>query len=353
MRNAFTLVELLVVIAIIGILIGLLLPAVQAAREAARRMQCTNNLKQIGLAMHNYHDTLKQFPCGYVTDTVTAPTTTFGDTGPGWGWGALILPFSEQSALYESMMHHCCPVYHTSNAKAVQSTVPFYICPSDPKGRDLSDIEGNTEGSLLQYSADAVHTAHSDPSVVGTDVRFGRSCYTACNGTDESWSYGGTMATGGCDALIKEKADGAFFRNSKTSVSSVIDGLSNTIFVAECSSTLGNKVWAGVWPDAVVWCKKPGRIVPSEAAATLVLFHSGPSAAEYSNLNQIIIHGPNDPVYIMACGTLAHHTGGMNAVYGDGSVRFIAETMNQLEFANSCTIAGVKSDWARTDGGLD
>ncbi|MDO5554563.1 MAG: DUF1559 domain-containing protein [Planctomycetia bacterium] len=349
----FTLVELLVVIAIIGVLIALLLPAVQAAREAARRMQCTNNLKQIGLAMHNYHDTVGQFPSGYVTNAVTAPETTFGDTGPGWGWGALILPFSEQSSLYDSLMHGCCPVYYTSNAEAVKKMIPFYICPSDPNGRELSDIEGDTEGTCLKYVADDPASSHSDASVVGTDVKFGRSCYTACNGTDESWSYGGNGVTGGGDAMIRQKADGAFFRNSKTSTASVLDGLSNTIFAGECSSTLGNKVWAGVWPDAYVWCKRPGRVIDNEAAATLVLFHTGPSNAEWTNLGKIIIHGPNDPVYIMACGTFAHHAGGMNAVYGDGSVRFISETMNQKLYADACTIAGVKTDWAKTDGGLD
>ncbi|MDO5581608.1 MAG: DUF1559 domain-containing protein [Planctomycetia bacterium] len=352
-RTGFTLVELLVVIAIIGMLIGLLLPAVQAAREAARRMQCTNNLKQIGIALHNYHDTVGQFPPGYLVNEVKSPQTDYGDTGPGWGWGTLILPFSEQAALSNSLMCNHCPVYHTCNAEAVKTMVPFYICPSDPKRTELSELEGDTENIPLQYAADTEHTSHSVASVIGSEVKFGRSCYTACNGTDESWSYGGSLATGGGDALIAKNADGAFYRNSKNSAASILDGLSNTLFIGECASALGNKVWAGVWPNATVWCKRPGRVVPSEAAATLVLFHTGPSFAEYSNLSQIIIHGPNDPVYIMACGTFALHAGGMNAAFGDGSVRFISETMNQKEYANLCTIAGVKSDWAKNEAGLD
>src|ERR1700722_18327219 len=93
-RAGFTLIELLVVIAIIAILIALLLPAVQAAREAARRTQCRNNLKQIGLAFHNYHDAMRLFPPGYV-----AGTADITNTSPGWGWGAMILPFIEQTAL--------------------------------------------------------------------------------------------------------------------------------------------------------------------------------------------------------------------------------------------------------------
>ena len=99
-RPAFTLVELLVVIAIIGILIALLLPAVQAAREAARRSQCTNNLKQIGLALHNYHDTHKSFPTGMVTFWPDPPGSHVTDE-PVWGWAALVLPFIEQKPLHD------------------------------------------------------------------------------------------------------------------------------------------------------------------------------------------------------------------------------------------------------------
>src|SRR5580693_5332121 len=97
-RHGFTLIELLVVIAIIAILVALLVPAVQKVREAAARLSCTNNLKQVGLAMHNYHDANRKFPPGYVATGPYVNGAT--DTSPGWGWATFILPYLEQNALY-------------------------------------------------------------------------------------------------------------------------------------------------------------------------------------------------------------------------------------------------------------
>jgi len=122
-RRAFTLVELLVVIAIIGVLVALLLPAVQAAREAARRMSCSNNLKQLSLAVHNYHDSHTRFPREMVTN-------------PGWGWGALILPYIEQSALYQQINPghvQALPPATTlyGGVRALQTHVKAFRCPAD------------------------------------------------------------------------------------------------------------------------------------------------------------------------------------------------------------------------------
>src|SRR5271166_2186384 len=102
-HSAFTLIELLVVIAIIAILIALLVPAVQKVREAAARIQCTNNLKQVGLALHSYHGAYKQFPPGYVDGNTNPASTPDNDVGPGWGWASFLLPYLEQGNVYSQI----------------------------------------------------------------------------------------------------------------------------------------------------------------------------------------------------------------------------------------------------------
>ena len=127
-HSAFTLVELLVVITIIAILIALLLPAVQAAREAARRTQCSNNLKQIGLAMHNYHATIQTFPSGYISAVGSAGPDD--DRGPGWGWAALILPYLELNNVHDRIQFGK-DIAAPANAVARTMVLPVYLCPSD------------------------------------------------------------------------------------------------------------------------------------------------------------------------------------------------------------------------------
>src|SRR5216683_2638902 len=115
-RKAFTLIELLVVVAIIAILLGLLLPAVQKVRESANRLKCQNNLKQIGLACHQHHDTYKSFPPGYQA------SASYPDTTPGWGWAAFLLPYIEQENLYRQIDFHK-PV---EQSQAIQITLPIF-----------------------------------------------------------------------------------------------------------------------------------------------------------------------------------------------------------------------------------
>ena len=135
-RRGFTLIELLVVIAIIGVLIALLLPAVQAAREAARRSQCVNNLKQMGLALENYHDALGCFPMSYCAKFPFVDGAT--DTANGWGWQTMILPQMEQGTLF-SAVNFSLPVEGPQNTTVIQTRISSYLCPSDiPPQRTFS-----------------------------------------------------------------------------------------------------------------------------------------------------------------------------------------------------------------------
>lgn len=309
LRQAFTLVELLVVIAIIGILVGLLLPAVQAAREAARRTQNSNNLKQIGLAMFNYESALKSFPSGYVSDPRTGVVSTDSlDAAPGWAWGALLLPYLEQSALSDSFDMRL-PAWHPTNAALAVTPVPVFLNPGAP------NFDGPT---IIKNSS-------------GTEMaKMSRSHYVANVGNDEPWGYRPALAD------WNRHASGPFYRNSRVKVKDVVDGLSNTVFVGE-HSTVSDKTWVAVMPDSASCPSNPQRypFTQCDYAATYVLAHSGPSAIEPG-----IIHPPSFPTCHVCQMYSPWAGGGGYILMGDGSVRYVPTTVNVDAWAGLCTIAG-------------
>ena len=191
-RAAFTLIELLVVIAIIAVLVGLLLPAVQKVREAASRMSCQNNLKQLGLALHNFHSTNQKLPPGYVATGAYVNGTT--DTTPGWAWGACVLPYLEQNNIYSQFVLNQ-PV---QNSSAIQNVVKTFVCPSD--------LGTQTTFAVTDASWSTVCLAPP-------------SSYAACCGGGVST----TAATG----------NGCFYRNSGVRLTDIKDGTSNTIFIED------------------------------------------------------------------------------------------------------------------------
>ncbi len=308
--HGFTLVELLVVIAIIGILVALLLPAIQMARESARRTQCTNNLKQIGLALHNYHDTHKVFPPSYVIQPGGGgingtPDPATRDAGPGWAWGTLLLPFMEQNSLYDSF-DLSRPCWDPVNATPARTPLSMFLCPS---------ATGSTKEPFNVVSGSSQ-----------TLATFARSCYVANAGQEEPWLH----AVDSYEGI----ADGPFYRNARTPVADVIDGLSNTVFVGEHHPALSDKTWVGVVPGAIVCPKPQFAFGTCEPAGVLVNCHSGPC----SYVSPPTIHPPNS--WLCApCQMFAEHPGGCNVLLGDGSVRFISESIHQPTWAALSSMA--------------
>jgi len=280
-HKAFTLVELLVVIAIIGILVSLLLPAVQAAREAARRMSCYNNLKQIGLALHNYHDTHKSLPMGWIgVDPATRQPHALGQ--PGWGWAARVLPFLEQSNT-ESLLKGDLPITDPSNLAARSTHLALYRCPSDANSQDFFDITG------------------SMPT-----VRIPVANYVGMAGTQELEN---------CEPLpigVQCRTDGIFYHNSSTQFRDITDGLSNTFMVGERNSKIDKSTWVGSIPGA------------DEGFARFL---------------GIADHAPNT-VGAHLDDLSSYHPAGTNFVIADGSVRLITETIDLTVYQALATTRG-------------
>ena len=210
--SGFTLIELLVVISIIGLLIALILPAVQQARESASRIQCQNRVKQIGLALHSYHDVHRTFPPGYLSSFDSLGS----DTGPGWGWAALILPQIEQQNTSDRIQFNQLiedPINSTIRVFRIES----YLCPSDSASQTWTAKRYDLAGSPLATICD-VSSAN----------------YVGVYGTSEP----------GVDG------DGVFSRNSNITMADISDGTSSTLMVGERSFRLGPATWTGVVTSA-------------------------------------------------------------------------------------------------------
>ena len=279
-HRGFTLVELLVVIAIVGILVGLLLPAVQAARESARRTQCVDNLKQMGIAFQNYHDAMRCFPPGYLAAGPYVDGQT--DTTPGWGWAAFLLPNMEQNTVYQSANFNL-PIQQASNARAVQTWIASYICPSDIVP-DTPYAVPNPSGSTVALAAPA--------------------SYAACTGSD---NYEVFAATG----------DGVFYRNSGTRLAEILDGTTYTILAADRAFAISQGIWAGAINNGAVVRGKQNVCQPIVAgtflqAAGLSLAHAHLNNAGFD---------PNDGAGLDDFSSM--HPAGSNFVFADGSVHFI------------------------------
>lgn len=281
---AFTLIELLVSIAIIAVLIALLVPAVERVRAAAARQACQNNLRQLGLACHNYHDAYKKLPASY---TATKPYRDgSADTAPGWSWAAMLLPFLEQDNLYRSIDVNA-PVDDPDNLAATATLVSGFVCPSDllPGGAfSLTDDSGATLAQAAPTS------------------------YAACVGGDESDAAGATGL-------------GIFYRNSATRFSDILDGTTNTIMIGERAWANANGIWAGVVANAVI---RRGAHNPCPTTGALY-YPASVLVQAHGHLNNTVsdADGGLDDFSSL-------HPGGSNFLFADGSVRFLRSVPGDL-----------------------
>lgn len=301
-RRAFTLVELLVVIAIIGTLVGLLLPAVQSAREAARRSQCTNNLKQTGLALQNYHEARRQLPEGWLCNPDRSDAH-HAEEGVGWGWGSRILPYVEENATFKSIDIKA-PIASASSAVLVK-VIPGFLCPSDASAGRPTFNPGEESGA---------DNDHEHPDQTPGSTTYARSNYVGMFGSngweDEDEDEDGTVDEPG----EPYDGNGMFFANSRMPFRHVTDGLSKTIMVGERDSRIGGSLWLGM----VEGLAEPiGRAVA----------HGH--------------HPPNGNPAEQHFGDISsRHQGGANVVFADGHCDFIAETVDGALFQKLCTRKG-------------
>lgn len=356
-RCAFTLIELLVVIAIIAILIALLLPAVQMAREAARRSTCKNNLKQIGLALHNYNETYGSFPMPYSLDMQTFPIPT--DSLNNHSWGQMVLPFLDQTPLFNrldmtspSLSSSAAPVWNmvvqglggpgysptqlanmVKNESTISATLPVFNCPSTPGGPRV-DKHGYPEveylfGMLNPFAPGTVITA----TYASTD-------YSPLCGVRNAFlgSYYNGPAQANSEGILREP-------NMCTRVRDVLDGLSNTWMIAERAGA--NDVWRNGQKihDA-------GSGVFFEPVGFEFNIQNGGGWGDFYNGNFWLAGsledgtGTSGPCLINCTnldtrGLYSFHPGGLHVLRGDGGVQYCSEFLNTDVIVQAVTMDGL------------
>ena len=318
-QKGFTLIELLVVITITGMLIGLLLPAVQKVRSAAARLQCTNNLKQIGLAMTNYESTYRMFPAGYLDNMTLSPIDSSGpnpDPITGWGWGALILPYLEQESLYKSININSIAMNNTSAAAIAfhKTVIKGFLCTSDDTDLNTFGILGTVNPSDDTTDLETFYLSRPDGNFKLIRFKLAKSSYAGINVQRDLRDFDSALGLG------------MLLRGRGVSIAEVTDGLSNTLFVGERSSIFAKQA-VGWLPSVCTWVGAlPGgdllNGIFSGAPALYILGHTGEPSDP---------HKPNSPQaygFFRAEDFTSKHSGGVNFLFGDGSVKFITDSID-------------------------
>lgn len=292
-RAAFTLIELLVVMGVIGILVALILPAVQQAREAARRIQCKNNLKQIALAMHQYHDTHNVFPLNYGRGAYDA-------TNSGASWMQLVLPFLEQENLHRRIRFGQ-PLNDPANIAVAQFSVATFLCPSDSSPGGKMDFRSNVPGT------------------------WGVNNFKACAGSNWVWGDFGPVfsATGQADGL--DHCDGLICRggdnqSSRNRMADVRDGTSQTLMLGE---------------SVPLWCRHTWWYWFNAVTATCAI------PPNYKRQPDLQVAAEGD--WINNYSFLSQHVGGVHVAFVDGSGRYLSDSIDLKLYRALGTIRGGES----------
>ncbi len=298
-HQGFTLVELLVVIAIIGILIALLLPAVQAAREAARRTTCRNHLRQIGLALHTYHDALKSLPPGWLAweESTQRPDP---EGVPGWGWGALILEQLEQVPLKRGLLTLEKHIVDPANSQAVRTVINVYRCPSDV-GAELFALKQKVTSAVPDDLEQTWDLDAGKPTL----IELSRSNFVAVFGTQDLEECEDRGPGFICEG------NGSMFHQSGIRFADLSDGLSQTLLVGERGSRLGGSTWTGV--------VQGGQLSMVRVVGTTD-------------------HTPNHPAGHFDDFS-SYHPVGAHMLLGDGSVRLLSDQVDLAIFQHLATRA--------------
>ncbi len=340
--SAFTLVELLVVIAIIGVLVALLLPAVQAAREAARRMQCANNLKQIGLAVHNYHDSNNAFPIGNTSPAVTADTGCFSGTNgssrhPGPPWSVTILPYLEQLGIYNNINisgtfpssysdANASPpptnlspaVYNPITNSPLYSRIATYQCPTTPKGI-LQWVAIPTVGAPLP---NVDRTTMNYFACMGGGLDEPATANRRVSATGQNCTCGGVGAPFPSARFLVHWTNGFMHVNSKKSFRNATDGTSNSILIGETiyQNMQINRGWGSSHRTRHGSNNGPGNLTGTYRAINSgkALYNAFSNKTSDQNIHNHLMN--------TCYGSL--HPGGAQFCLGDASVRFLNESMN-------------------------
>lgn len=297
-RRGMSLVELLVVIAIIGILAALLMPAVQYAREAARRAQCCNHLKQIGLGLHVYLDTWQSLPPGYISRT----NDIHDDLGPGWAWSAMLLPMLELQNVHGQIRFDL-PIEAPENESLRLSSVPLFLCPSDGEFEERIDIPSKSDDTVLCQVAAANYVGS-----LGTVRPTCRVC--------------------------RDRFDGVFGRNYAVKIRDIKDGLSHTIAVGERASRWARAAMYGVVANS----KNPDRLIEGKYSAGPA-YVLGTTFTEGFNIEEIIDDERENHSLAESFGS--RHPGGAYFAFCDGGVRFLRTEIDPATMNALSTRAGV------------